>query len=763
MKRSLLLIAPLIIATHLYAQLAPVPTFWDCSGNIPDGWIQVQTGTPGNLFYTSPDLYTSAPSSARLDNTGEYIQINIDDEPGLVSYNIKGSVGSGNWSGTFKTQWSINGNTWVDMRTITSLPSGSAPFLSLVDTPSALARYIRFFFSNKVSGSNVALDDIRINAPVPGPKQEIQVSFNNQKVTSGGAIWFNSPVGTPTVIAISVQNLGSDSVLTLGSGVFGGGISGDYDLLSVPQSVNPKSSADIRIRFTPSGSGTRQTIFTFSNNDADENPFTIILNGVGGNLATEPSANPTSINFSNIRAYSLRVGVKGNTADGYLVLRKLGSPVTDAPVDGKTYGKGEGIGASKVFYIGKDTSFLVQETHANLTYHFAVFPFNGIGAFTNYKQNSPLTASVTSANGKPSPTYYSGIDTSSPNFVNNLSALINNHKQIFYSNFKPTILDNFYARDTVAGGFTKVVNCEYSGQFVLYNPPFDFTAQNLSREHAFASSWMPTFGQPAHQDRYAYTDLFNLRLVNQNEVNSPRSNNTFADLKNQTSSFLLAKFGTDENGKPAFEPRDGIKGDVARSLMYMMVAYNRQPNKANNQPDAINSWALDSLVIPGIFPNPDEILSTRQKQAVLKKWHFQDLPDAEEIARNQYVFDQQNNRNPFIDFPDWACYIDFNKMAYIPKGCNATSIKEDNIKLNDITVLPNPFSDKFSLFAEAAANSVVQLLLLNVHGQVVYRAQENFIPGTNFVEINATHLPAGPYLLQLVTNNETYSKKLLKD
>ena len=35
----------------------------------------------------------------------------------------------------------------------------------------------------------------------------------------------------------------------------------------------------------------------------------------------------------------------------------------------------------------------------------------------------------------------------------------------------------------------------------------------------------------------------------------------------------------------------------------------------------------------------------------LIQWHFEDPVDAFEIHRNNIIFDFQNNRNPFIDYP----------------------------------------------------------------------------------------------------------------
>ena len=54
---------------------------------------------------------------------------------------------------------------------------------------------------------------------------------------------------------------------------------------------------------------------------------------------------------------------------------------------------------------------------------------------------------------------------------------------------------------------------------------------------------------------------------------------------------------------------------------------------------------------------------------------FLQLPDNYEIARHEYVFDLQGNRNPFIDSVDYACFIDFDNNDHIPAGC-VLSIEE---------------------------------------------------------------------------------------
>ncbi|MET9627598.1 endonuclease [Lentzea sp. NPDC006480] len=90
----------------------------------------------------------------------------------------------------------------------------------------------------------------------------------------------------------------------------------------------------------------------------------------------------------------------------------------------------------------------------------------------------------------------------------------------------------------------------------------------------------------------------------------------------------------------SFEPRDAVKGDVARMLFYMAVRYESGPDLELN-----NSVGNGSAPLMG-------------KLSVLKQWSQQDPPDAFEKRRNQVIFDRyQHNRNPFIDHPEWVSAI----------------------------------------------------------------------------------------------------------
>jgi endonuclease I/V8-like Glu-specific endopeptidase len=84
-----------------------------------------------------------------------------------------------------------------------------------------------------------------------------------------------------------------------------------------------------------------------------------------------------------------------------------------------------------------------------------------------------------------------------------------------------------------------------------------------------------------------------------------------------------------------FEPESG-KGTVARAVMYFLLRYPGQIDDNNSEFE-------------------------RERLPMLLKWH-RDFPvDEYERHRNMAIFLAQGNRNPFIDFPEWAEKVDFSK------------------------------------------------------------------------------------------------------
>ncbi|MFE9696175.1 endonuclease I family protein [Streptomyces sp. NPDC006270] len=150
-----------------------------------------------------------------------------------------------------------------------------------------------------------------------------------------------------------------------------------------------------------------------------------------------------------------------------------------------------------------------------------------------------------------------------------------------------------------------------------------------NREHVWAKSH-GDFGTATGPG----TDVHHLRPTDV-QVNSMRGNKDFdnggGELGNAPGNF------TDGD---SFEPRDEVKGDVARMILYMAVRYEGGDSFADLEPN--------DRVSNGSAPRMGRL-------SVLKQWNQEDPPDTFEKRRNDVIFERfQHNRNPFIDHPEWV-------------------------------------------------------------------------------------------------------------
>ena len=107
-----------------------------------------------------------------------------------------------------------------------------------------------------------------------------------------------------------------------------------------------------------------------------------------------------------------------------------------------------------------------------------------------------------------------------------------------------------------------------------------------------------------------------------------------------------------------FEPQDSDKGDIARALFYMAARYNNfdgdtaidsdNPNLRLTNMTGTKESYTSSVSVVGEYGVIDDLL----------EWNKLDPVDEFELHRNNLCYNNYtNNRNPFIDFPEWADMI----------------------------------------------------------------------------------------------------------
>ena len=711
MKKNTAFTVLLVLLSLIGNTQAVLPTSWSfTTTNLPTGWSE-----SGTMFYAASG---NTPPAMKFDNTGDYLLINFNSNAGNLTYYLTGNSFAG---GTFTVEESNLGTVWTTLHSHTSPPS--ATYAMFTDVPLATTRFIRFIYTNKVSG-NIGVDDVNITVGAATPAQEINVKQGATTIVSGGTYFTSSSVTSMTPSTFTIENLGTLNTLNIASATISGTNAADFSVASFPSSVLATSTGNLILNFTPAASGTRTAILTIASNDADESSYIVNLNGVGGNLATEPSSQASNLVFSNVKTYRINASFTGIPAvDGYLVLRKKGSPITGVPVDGTVYQRGDIVGDAQVVFSRNATSFTPNNIIAGTTYYFAVYTYNGPNNFRNYNTTAPLLGNSTTPATMLPASYYSTLNTGNSSFATNLHALVNPHQVQYYSYYANTMIYSFEARDTTLD--RRVVTCVYSGENKIYTEPFDWSSNGYSREHTYCHSWMPTNPATLLPE---YSDYHHLFPTNLNDVNIVRSNNALGVVVNVTSTYLGSKYGTDANGQTVFEPRDEHKGDAARAMMYEAICYTTISG---------NSWALPSY----------------QNQYLLKQWHFQDPPDNWEIARNDFIDSLQNNRNPFVDSIDYVCFVNFSNMTYEPLACEA-SINE--LLNNGFITYPNPSKDEINLHVDATTISSYQII--DFQGRVVLSADVNNLA---LVKANISKLNAGTYLVKVVTPFGTAQRSIV--
>ena len=225
--------------------------------------------------------------------------------------------------------------------------------------------------------------------------------------------------------------------------------------------------------------------------------------------------------------------------------------------------------------------------------------------------------------------YYDSINTIDSNSLKlELNKIINNgFMHISYG-------EATEALKTIDSYDNHYVECLYSG--MRMDPQNSGSSHGQwNKEHI----WAKTYGFNATSYN-AYSDVQMLR-VTESGINGSRGDKYFNNVDG------TSEFGNSWNDSE-FEPRDEVKGDVARIMFYMTVMYDS---------DSLDLELTDDVSL--INASKAQLGGTAYlgKLSVLLDWAKNDPVDEREIVRNNAAFNIQKNRNPFIDHPEYAYYI----------------------------------------------------------------------------------------------------------
>ena len=191
---------------------------------------------------------------------------------------------------------------------------------------------------------------------------------------------------------------------------------------------------------------------------------------------------------------------------------------------------------------------------------------------------------------------------------------------------------NFTPTTDECGNYNNEGDC-YNKEHIIPQSVFNSQAPMQSDAHHL----LPTDGRVnGFRSNYPFGQVNNAQLVNQSGITNPTLNGSKLG-NNLNSGYSAGYTGI------VFEPIDEFKGDIARIYFYFATRYE----------DQISSWSDYDM-----FDGSSDKVFDDTFLSILTTWHNNDPVSQKEIDRNNNIYyNHQNNRNPFIDHPEYVNLI----------------------------------------------------------------------------------------------------------
>lgn len=271
----------------------------------------------------------------------------------------------------------------------------------------------------------------------------------------------------------------------------------------------------------------------------------------------------------------------------------------------------------------------------------------------------------------------------------------------------------------------------YTGFTVTLDPSEDPSIsafQNgagINAEHVYPQSY-------GAGDEPQRSDLHNI-FPSKVNVNSERGNCAYGEIEDSDTDLWFYQsiqqnimpsqdidlFSEKDEEDCFFEPRESVKGNIARAMFYFYAIYQSEANAEN----------------PNFFA---------PQKAILQQWHEADPVDQQEKTRDSLIASFQGNSNPFILDPSLVERAFFSADASYPEGdpnCyNATTSYTQVHPANWVRLSSNLVEHSLSVFS---TQNKGQLLWYDCWGQPL---GQQSLQQENTIDLSA--LPAGIYLLR---------------
>ncbi|MDY4849478.1 MAG: endonuclease [Bacilli bacterium] len=277
--------------------------------------------------------------------------------------------------------------------------------------------------------------------------------------------------------------------------------------------------------------------------------------------------------------------------------------------------------------------------------------------------------------------YYDGYYKDIVSWENSADLIIKLNK-VIRTGFTPQKYENNWETNSYADHALEdyeSVDVVYSGTNVLNS----YTQSKWQREHAWPASLMTgSVTSDAIKQLGRATDFHNL-FAAESAGNMSRGNKNYgiADKNNPNYTDRTINDGNDgySYDPKTFEPGNMDKGRLSRALFYMATMYIEDEQDEKNgilmkgltiqeEPVTYTSGSYDAFAIGGL--------------STLLSWANNTPVDRKEMFHNDTVYSYQNNRNPYVDYPELVDYAFGNKKDQ-PGKLEDLLPSEEYLHLND--------------------------------------------------------------------------------
>lgn len=287
-----------------------------------------------------------------------------------------------------------------------------------------------------------------------------------------------------------------------------------------------------------------------------------------------------------------------------------------------------------------------------------------------------------------------------------------------YTTYQTSDVDNFYEND---GTILDMYSENPSG-----TDPYNYTTGTTqrcgnysvegdcyNREHIIPQS---VFNEQSPMVADAHFITPTDGKVNGIRSNYPHGNVSSATYTSQNGSKLGSSAVSGYSGT-VFEPINDFKGDIARMYFYFATRYENTV--------AGYSYAM--------FNGSSNQVFTTAFLNMLLAWHAQDPVSAREIARNNAVYARQNNRNPFIDHPEYVNQIwggtpsGDTQAPTAPTSLASTSATATSISLSWTASTDNVAVTGYDVYANSVLKTTVSSTTATITGLTASTAYSIYV------------------------------------